>query len=364
MRRWGKRRQSTDLLAAPGPAGPADPADPADPIEPAGYGDLDAERALFGDFFGDWLRGQVLDPSARLAYETAYRLHVFPAFARRRVRVIRPFQVQAWLADLSERFGPSTVSTAFLIAAGVLDLAVAKAAIEKNPARSVAVRMPAYRERGIQVWDDADVAAVIGAHPDELRLTPELAASCGLREAELYGLAIEDFDFEEKIVRVRRQVKQARADRRVFIFALPEHDRERIVPLPDYSAREVRRHIEQNPPRPCTLPWQRPDGEPHTCSLLLRWPADGQHIRPRDYAAKVWKPALAKAGIVARADGDVRLDQLRHYYASVLLAGGVSIGELADYLGADPPATLSAYAHLLPSAHDRVRAVLGARFPP
>jgi len=353
VRRWGKRRQSADLGAAP---------DPTAATGPAGYDDPDAEKALFGDFGGDWLQGQVLDASTRLRYETAYRLHVSPAFARRRVRVIRPFQVQAWLADLSERFGPATVTTAFLIVQGVLDLAVAKAAIEKNPARSVAVRMPAYPETGIQVWDDAAVAAVIDAHPDELRLAPELAASCGLREAELYGLAIEDFDFEEKIVRVRRQVKQARAGRRVFVFALPEHDRERIVPLPDHSARQVRRHIDRYPPRPCTLPWLRPDGEPHTCSLLLRWPADGQHVRPRDYAAKVWKPALAKAGVVPRADGDVRLDQLRHCYASVLLAGGVSIGELADYLGADPPATLRAYAYLLPSAHDHVRAVIDERF--
>jgi integrase len=214
----------------------------------------------------------------------------------------------------------------------------------------------------VRAFDDGLVAAMIAAHPDELRLAPELAASCGLREAELYGMALEDFDFEEKIMRVRRQVKRVKAASRVFVFALPEHDRTRIVPLPDHSAQEVRRHMERYPPRPCTLPWQRPEGEPHTCHLLLRWPADGQHVRPREYAAKVWKPALAKAGITTRADGDTRLDQLRHYYASVLLAGGVSIGELADYLGADLAATRSAYAHLLPSAHDRARAVIGERF--
>jgi integrase len=333
MRRWGKRGQST-------------------------------VPALFGDFGGDWLRAQVLDPSARLAYEAVYRLHVSPAFAHRRANVIRPSQVQAWLTDLSARFGPSTVTTAFLIVQGVLDLAVAKSAMEKNPARSVTVRMPAYPETGVKAWDDAVVAAVIGAHPDELRLAPELAASCGLREAELCGLAMEDFDFEAKIVRVRRQVKQVRAARRAFVFALPEHDRERIVPLPDHSAREVRRHTDRYPPRACTLPWLRPDGEPLTCHLLLRWPADGQHVRPHEYAAKVWRPALAEAGVAARADGDARLDQLRHYYASILLAGGVSIGELADYLGAGPAATLSAYGHLLPSAHGMARAAIDERFRP
>jgi hypothetical protein len=45
------------------------------------------------------------------------------------------------------------------------------------------------------------------------------------------------------------------------------------------------------------------------------------------------------------------------------LAGGVSIKELAEYLGhADPAFTLRVYAHLLPSSHDRARAVIDERF--
>lgn len=52
----------------------------------------------------------------------------------------------------------------------------------------------------------------------------------------------------------------------------------------------------------------------------------------------------------------------RHYYASVMLAGGVSIKELAEYLGhADPAFTLRVYAHLLPSSHDRARTVINDR---
>ena len=46
-----------------------------------------------------------------------------------------------------------------------------------------------------------------------------------------------------------------------------------------------------------------------------------------------------------------------------MLAGGVSIKELAEYLGhADPAFTLRVYAHLLPSSHDRARAVINDRF--
>ena len=52
----------------------------------------------------------------------------------------------------------------------------------------------------------------------------------------------------------------------------------------------------------------------------------------------------------------------RHYYASVMLADGVSVKELAEFPGHhDPAFTLRIYAHLLPSSHDRARRVIDAR---
>jgi integrase len=43
--------------------------------------------------------------------------------------------------------------------------------------------------------------------------------------------------------------------------------------------------------------------------------------------------------------------------------GGVSVKELAEYLGhADPGFTLRVYAHLLPSSHDRARIVIDDHF--
>jgi integrase len=53
--------------------------------------------------------------------------------------------------------------------------------------------------------------------------------------------------------------------------------------------------------------------------------------------------------------------QLRHYYASVMLHGGVSVKELAEYLGHhDPAFTLQVYSHLIPASHERARQVFDA----
>jgi integrase len=148
-----------------------------------------------------------------------------------------------------------------------------------------------------------------------------------------------------------------------------------IIPLSDWDIEVIRRHIAAYPPRTYTLPWEKPDGKPHTCRLMFRWSSDDQHVKSRSYSETVWKPAAVKAGVIPEPKKDKRgrlryattrkegIHQLRHYYASVMLAGGVSIKELAEYLGhADPAFTLRVYAHLLPSSHDCARQVINERF--
>ncbi|WP_258904820.1 hypothetical protein [Actinokineospora sp. UTMC 2448] len=54
---------------------------------------------------------------------------------------------------------------------------------------------------------------------------------------------------------------------------------------------------------------------------------------------------------------------LRHFYASMLLAQGVSIKELSAYLGhADAGFTLRVYTRMVPSSHDRARLAVDLLF--
>jgi len=76
----------------------------------------------------------------------------------------------------------------------------------------------------------------------------------------------------------------------------------------------------------------------------------------------VWNPTFDKAGLVQRhrIDG---MHALRHWYASTLLAGGVSVKELAEYRGhADAKMTLEIYTHLVPSSHGRAQEAIGGFF--
>ncbi len=83
------------------------------------------------------------------------------------------------------------------------------------------------KQSGLIAWSDERLHALIHAHPDLFRPVPVIAASCGLLQGELFGLALEDVDFDEQVIRVRRQIKKLGAD---HVYALPKNDRERVVP--------------------------------------------------------------------------------------------------------------------------------------
>jgi integrase len=76
----------------------------------------------------------------------------------------------------------------------------------------------------------------------------------------------------------------------------------------------------------------------------------------------VWQGAFRTAGLAYRNRTD-GMHALRHFYASTLLAQGVSIKELAEYLRhSDPGFTLRTYTHLVPSSYERARLAIDGVF--
>ncbi|MEV4264564.1 tyrosine-type recombinase/integrase [Kribbella sp. NPDC049584] len=290
------------------------------------YIDPEAGKVRFAEVAGRWLASRVVDPASLIRYESSLRLHVEPVFGRRQLRTIKPSEIAAWVADLDARFGPSTARTAFLVLHGTLEIAVDDEAIKKNPAKGRAVKVPAEKGGRTIAWSDDVVLRIVEGHAPEYRPIASVGAACGLRQGELFGLAEEDIDFEEMVIHVRRQVKKLG---REFVFALPKNDTERTVPMSDGTALILKEHIEAREPRPYTLPWEKTDRRGR-----------------RQYVS-------------SRKNG---MHALRHYFASITLADGVNIKELAEYLGhSNPGFTLRLYTHMLPSSHERARKAVDSR---
>jgi integrase len=88
------------------------------------------------------------------------------------------------------------------------------------------------------------------------------------------------------------------------------------------------------------------------------WPrVDTPLLSPDDRGGRrnVWTPALKSAGVPHRGPY-----ALRHTYASFAIAAGVSLFELARFMGTSVEQIDRTYGHLLPDSIDRTRSALDA----
>jgi integrase len=158
-------------------------------------------------------------------------------------------------------------------------------------------------------------------------------AGLGLRIGELLALRVVDVDFLRRTVRVEHQIDPKTRER-----IPPKTPRSRrTLPLPDVVAEALAQHIATFPPT--------------TDGLIFHTSTDRPYWQEH-YGARV----LARAVEHARLPAGTTSHDLRHHYASVLLAAGESVVAVAERLGhQDATLVLTTYGHLMPDSEDRTR---------
>ena len=307
--------------------------------------DPKAGRVVFAEFVDRWLTAQTFDESTREAVASRLRVHILPTFGSMALRSIRPSDVQAWIRGRQLAVAPSFARVLLANLSSVLGAAVADGLIVRNPCAASSVRAPRVVETRVVPWSGERVLAVAAVMPQRYRPLVILAAGCGLRQGECFGLRVEDVEFLARRVAVRQQVKQVGGK---LLLAPPKGGRVRDVPLPEVVAVELAEHLRRYPARADGLVFTSREGKPLNRNYIN---------------ARVWKPALRQAGVEpTRVNG---MHALRHHYASVLLDAGQSIKAVSEYLGhADPGFTLRVYTHLLPASEDRARQAVDAALAP
>jgi len=220
------------------------------------------------------------------------------------------------------------------------------------------VRIPRQPKRKITPWTPGQVERIRAGLPGQYRVVADCGSGLGERQGEIFAMGPDEVDFLRRKVHVRRQVK--RVGGRLW-FALPKGGKEREVPLPEWVSLRLAAHIEAYPPVEVTLPWNEPGNPKRHCkpvTAALLFIKNGGALNHSTFNTTAWTPARNAAGITEGG-----LHQLRHLYASALLAGGVDIKALSEYLGHhDAAVTLRIYAHLMPSAEGRALRAIEAAF--
>lgn len=318
------------------------------------YMDPDAGRITFRKYALGWLGEQRFDDVTREAVASRLRNHILPAFGDKRLDQITAPMVKTWLANL--KLAPSTKGKVFTHLNTIMIEAVSAEKIRSNPCHDSSISLPRRPARRVVPWTPEQRGSMRGQMPEHLRAFVDAGCDLGLRQSELFGLAVEEIDFLRRMVHVRQQVKIVGGRLR---FALPKGGKERDVPLASPTGLLLSSHIAKFA-RAVTLPWHEPQdsrrhGKPHTATLLFVT-LDGRAQHRNAFNEHVWHSALKAAGglTAARENG---CHAMRHLYASTLIARGVDPRTVAAYLGhSDGGAlVLKTYAHLMPDAEDRAR---------
>ena len=249
------------------------------------------------------------------------------------MRAIRASHIEAWVKSMTAAgLAPGTMTARFNSMRAVFRAAHRDKVIGSDPTTGIALPRKRRAEVAMTIPSPADVGTILAAAEVWFRPMIGLCAFAGLRLGEAAAIKLEDIDFLRRTLTVTRQVQR------------------------------VPGGIEIRPPSTarsgwctCPTPWCRCSPE-HVRTIGVRpagWLFVGTGDGPphKDQVSYWWRKTLTASGL-----SGVKLHDLRHFYASGLIAHGCDVVTVQRALGhSSATTTLHTYSHLWPTAEDRTR---------
>ena len=296
----------------------------------------DAERFLV-NVSADLLRGTYVDPSAGRVtikdyaeqrwlpslvhlrattldlYAAHLRNHIIPRLGSRPVGRLRRTDCKTFVAVLTARLAPATVNTVYAVLRSLMQSAVDDGLVSANPCARVP--LPRVEQRVIEPLAAGAVMALTEAMPERYAVTVLLGAGAGLREGEALGLTAARVDFLRRRVHVEEQLQGVNGAAPVLCPPKTRASR-RVVPVDDVVLDALSTHM------------QRWEPGPHGLLVTNRV---GKPVR-RSSFGECWQTAVKSAGLPP----GTRFHDLRHFYASALIAAGLHPKAIQTRLGVLP----------------------------
>ena len=285
-----------------------------------------------------------LRPSTWAGYDRNVRLHVVPRIGRIPLRHLRPDHVERLYSNLSVEgnrvrdggLDAKTVLEIHQVLRRALDDAVRRGMIVANPAKLA--HSPRRRPLGSSVakaWNAQQLRTFLD-HAADHRAHAALwvAANTGLRRGELAGLHWGDIDLAEgrlsvnrSLVSVDYEMHESRGKTRTSRCCV-DLDSATIGVLREWRNRRAGEHTGFDLADRDAYVFARPDGSPTQPQLI----------------SDAFKRLVKRSGLPR-----IRLHDLRHTHATLLLKAGVPIKVVSERLGHSTPAfTMATYQHILP----------------
>lgn len=306
---------------------------------------LDAGTETLNEFIAEWWERhgeRFLAPVTQKTYRAFFKRFISPKLGTMQLRRITPSTVVSLRDHVLDESGDETARVTIALLQGVLERAVEWERIQINPVK--AVKKPArIRSTRARALDPGHIERLVGGLDDRSRILIYLCGYGGLRPGEALGL--EWGDIGTNVLSVSKSVSLGEVGGTKTGVS-------RMVRLLPSLAQDLNRF--------------RLASGTRTGRLVTR--ADGQPWKDHDYRnwrKRTFQPAWAKlgGGVQAdlygdngtdheRADSSLRVYDLRHSFASLLLHEGRNPAYIAEQMGHSIQTLLSTYIHIIEELRD------------
>ncbi|WP_253250593.1 tyrosine-type recombinase/integrase, partial [Arthrobacter globiformis] len=291
------------------------------------YVDPKSGKVTLNSFFAEWSQRQLWAAGTARAMSLAVRSCTFGDVE---FRNLKRSHVESWVKKMTvDGLAPGTVKTRYNNVRSVLLGARNDRMLATDPADGVTLPRARKNEHAMAIPSPGDVGKLLAAAEPWFRPFVAMCAFAGLRLGEAAAVQLADVDFLRRTLQVQRQVQRVRKGEGGI--TPPKYGSERLVHIPDGLVQLLAVHVEHV-------------GVHGTAEWLFL--GDGGLPPHQNTVGYWWRKAVKDAGL-----SGVKLHDLRHFYASGLIAAGCDVVTVQRALGhSKATTTLNTYAHLWPTA--------------
>lgn len=330
------------------------------------YVDPAAGKITLRVYSEQWMAQQIHAGSTEDKVERAFRLHIWPLLGDDPMEKLRRGHVQSWVKDRSAEgvLAASTLHIVYGYLSAMCKAAVLDRVIGVSPCQGI--KLPEIPDSDRYIPTQAEIYAVAAELPDHYKAVVWVAAGCGLRAQEIFGLELGHVDWLRRELRVRQQAGQATGQAR-FVGKLKTKTSKRDVDLPTPAQEALSRLVAARPPAAQEMRDLTDPRRPAVRDVELLFTTSNGRMVNRSNWSRVWRAALRRADAKARAvdpkgPGVTQgwgLHSLRHFFATSLIHKGASVKTVQLALGHSKPSiTLDTYTHEWPDVTERTRTLM------
>lgn len=307
------------------------------------------EKMLFSVFAEEWLKKfaeKELSSTTYANYESKLTTNILPVIGHVRMDEINTLMLQTLMDELKRKDDSSTELSfytkfdVYRTLRSIFKYAVQWNVLVKNPLEGV--NKPKNRnKKEVNAYDENEVATIFNAlieEPFKWRIFAMLAIVAGIRRGENLALEWSDIDFENSRIDIHKSIVSA--DGKTEIKETKTDSSNRLVSLPQSVVDELRKYrVHWVQEKLMAKNWTENERE------WLFHQRNGTYVHPSS-ATHWWNKFARKLDIRY-----IRLHDLRHTSASLLIAQGVHAKIISERLGhANIKITMDTYGHALRSA--------------